>query len=99
MRFLTTDTREPTSLEQLVALGADRLAQLVLDGAASDPGLLENVRRTMTKRQRAAPTVAASASAGSDEPHMVGSDPAMQLVYDTIRKIAVTSAPVLRLTS
>ena len=32
------------SKETLVGLGAEQLAQLVLDGAASDPGLLEELR-------------------------------------------------------
>jgi DNA-binding NtrC family response regulator len=84
--------------DTLVGLGAERLAQVVLDSAASDPNLLENVRRRMADQPAEVGTRdvrVRSARGDPDEPHMVGSDPSMQHVYDTIRKIAVTAAPVL----
>ena len=99
---LTLDTSGPEARvitkESLIGLGAAQLAQLVLDEAAGDSKLLENVRRRMAQPPNKGGARAAGGGAArvdSVEPHMVGSDPAMQHVYDTIRKIAVTAAPIL----
>ena len=87
--------------ESLVGLGAEALAQLVLDRAASDSSLLETLRSRVAqpkpeaRAEAAAEEVAVASAVLSDEQHMVGSDPTMQHAYETIRKIAVTSAPVL----
>ena len=99
---LTLETSSPEARvitkDSLIGLGAAQLAQLVLDGAASDSKLLEKVRRRMAQppSEDGARAARGGAARGDpDEPHMVGSDPAMQHVYDTIRKIAVTAAPIL----
>ena len=53
---LTVETSSPKARvitkESLIGLGAAHLAQLVLDGAASDSKLLENVRRKMAQPPR-----------------------------------------------
>ncbi|MBI5165471.1 MAG: sigma-54-dependent Fis family transcriptional regulator, partial [Magnetospirillum sp.] len=70
--------------EVLAGLGADALAQIVLEQAAKDPTLVERLR----------PALAPAATAAA-EPPMVGTSPAMQRLAETIRKVAATDAPVL----
>ncbi|MDA8231921.1 MAG: sigma-54 dependent transcriptional regulator [Magnetospirillum sp.] len=74
--------------ETLARLGADTLASLILEQAAKDPGLAERLK----------PMIAATPpDAGGDEgePPMVGTSPAMQKLYGTLRKVSATDAPVL----
>lgn len=100
-RFTLDTSRPDTSVitkDSLIGLGAAQLAQILLDGAAGNSKLLEQVQRTMAQppKEDAVRAVRGGAGRGDPhEPHMVGSDPAMQHVYDTIRKIAVTAAPIL----
>ncbi|MGE5506222.1 MAG: sigma-54 interaction domain-containing protein [Actinomycetota bacterium] len=71
----------------LTDLGAEYLAALVMEWLAVDPALAERLRPALAARQ------ADRIDAG--EPSMVGRSPAMLKLFDTIRKVAATEAPVL----
>lgn len=77
--------------EELLSLGSDRLADLILQLTAQDQSLYSRMRRVM------APAAERDQAGGrsADEPHMVGASQPMRRVYDTIRKFAHTDAPVL----
>jgi DNA-binding NtrC family response regulator len=73
--------------EMLAELGAEYLAALVLERLAVDPGLAERLRPVLAARRAERPD--------AGEPSMVGRSPAMLKLFDTIRKVAATEAPVL----
>jgi DNA-binding NtrC family response regulator len=70
-------------------LGTDYLADLVVEQSRHDSGLAERLRPLLDEH------AAAAVTAGDGEPSMVGSSAAMQRLFDTIRKVAATEAPVL----
>jgi DNA-binding NtrC family response regulator len=87
------DATARTELQaRLTRLGADRLADLILEIAdrQGDGG-----RRAVDEALREFPDMLAPTHAESAEPFMVGSSPAMQQIYSSIRKISATNAPVL----
>jgi DNA-binding NtrC family response regulator len=77
---------------RLKRLGADRLAEILLrlsDSRGEETRLMvEDVLRRFAG-------TAAPSRAEESEPYMVGSSPAMQQVYGSIRKFAATNAAVL----
>lgn len=82
------------SRSNLVSLGANRLARLLLDMASSDRSVLETLRVSLGEHT-GEPADVGEIDLGEGEPYMVGSSPAMQEVYTTIRKFAAVDAPVL----
>ncbi len=82
-------TRDIVGLrDELRALGTERLLDIVLS-LASQTGC------DVAALLRAEPKAAAPAREESAEPYMVGASPAMQRVYESIRKFGATAAPVL----
>ena len=82
-------TRDIVGLrDELRALGTERLLDIVLS-LASQTGC------DVAALLRAEPKTAAPAREESAEPYMVGASPAMQRVYESIRKFGATAAPVL----
>jgi DNA-binding NtrC family response regulator len=84
----TTGSREELVAE-LVPLGADRLAQILVDVATGHPPALPAMREAIRLAQ------SASEGVREAEPYMVGASPGMQRVYADIRKFARNDAPVL----
>jgi DNA-binding NtrC family response regulator len=83
------DTETGSSLhDQLRALGTERLVELVLTLASRNGGDLASLLRAMAN-------TSVPAREEGAEPYMVGASPAMQRVYDSIRKFGATNAPVL----
>jgi DNA-binding NtrC family response regulator len=78
--------------ERLAALSAGRLADLILYLIDRSDDTLMPVIETALRRLADAP---AEAPSEDTEPFMVGNSPAMQRVYDSIRKFGATNAPVL----
>ena len=79
------------SKEALMGLGASRIAEIVLNEAAREPKALDRISEAVAKMMGTADPGAN----GDDEPYMVGSSAELRRVYDTIRKIANTEAPIL----
>jgi DNA-binding NtrC family response regulator len=87
------DVRARTDLQaRLVRLGSERLAELIIE-IADRQG--EPFRRALDEALRKFPDTLAPSHAEDAEPYMVGSSPAMQAVYTSIRKFAATNAAVL----
>jgi DNA-binding NtrC family response regulator len=76
--------------EAIASLGADTLAALVVEQMARDPSLAERIKAALPPHE-----AEQSANGDCGEPSMVGKSPAMLRLFDTIRKIAATDAPVL----
>jgi len=74
--------------EAVIGLGAETLANLLLELAAKDPEL----RQRLVFLSAARP---AAVTPESEEPSMVGTSPAMRTLYATLRKVSVTEAPIL----
>ena len=84
--------RAPELRERLRALSSARLADIILDLVDCPRDALMPALEAALQRVAAAP---AEAVTEDTEPFMVGNSPAMQRVYDSIRKFAATNAPVL----
>lgn len=78
--------------ERLKRLSAERLADILVQ-AVTQQG--DPLRRLVEEALRALPDKPRAAQAESAEAFMVGNSPAMQHVYTSIRKFAMTNAPVL----
>jgi DNA-binding NtrC family response regulator len=89
LRDITARTELQT---RLVRLGPGRLAELILE-IADRQG--DGFRRALEDALREFSDTIAPSHAEEAEPYMVGSSPAMQKVYSSIRKFAATNAPVL----
>jgi DNA-binding NtrC family response regulator len=77
---------------RLVRLGSERLAELILEIAGRQGAAF---RRALDEALRKFPDTMAPSHAEDAQPYMVGSSPAMQTVYSSIRKFAATNAAVL----
>ncbi len=73
---------------EVAALGAERLARIVLDAACNDSRLLAALRAAVAGADGAG-------DGATGEPHMVGTSAVMRRVFETIRKFASVNAPVL----
>jgi DNA-binding NtrC family response regulator len=78
---------------EVAALGAERLARIVLDAACNDSALLAALRAAVAGADGAGADGVGDGA--TDEPHMVGTSAAMRRVFETIRKFASVNAPVL----
>ena len=74
--------------EAVAGLGTEALASLLVELAAKDPEL----RRRLSFLVAARPV---PPDGDQEEPSMVGNSPAMRTLYATLRKVAVTEAPIL----
>jgi DNA-binding NtrC family response regulator len=82
--------------ETLIGLGASSIAQIVMDEVANEPKAFDRIAKAVEEVLNAKSAVAAAATPSSEEePYMVGSSPELRKVYDVIRKIANTEAPIL----
>jgi DNA-binding NtrC family response regulator len=78
--------------ERLKRLSAEHLAEILVQLTHSQG---PEVRRLIDAALRKISDTIAPTHAEEPEPYMVGSSPAMQKVYSSIRKFAATNAPVL----
>ena len=76
------------SRDDLVALGANALAQQLLDLASRDQDILKVIRGRL-RDHAVGQADTGETGPGDNEPHMVGSSPAMRELFSTIRKLAV----------
>ncbi|HIP77556.1 MAG TPA: sigma-54-dependent Fis family transcriptional regulator, partial [Kiloniellaceae bacterium] len=89
--------------DEVLSRDHEALAELVVKLGRSDAGLAELIRAltpassndTQPPCGKARALPAAATMADSLEPHMVGESPAMQTVFNTIRRFALPAAPVL----
>jgi len=82
--------------DALIGLGAPRIAQIILDEVACEPKALDRISKAVEEVLKSDYNGVDNGHGGAeDEPYMVGSSPALRRVYDTIRKIANTEAPIL----
>jgi DNA-binding NtrC family response regulator len=84
--------RPPALGERLKRLSAERLAEILIRLTESQG---PEVRRVVDAALCKISDTMAPSHAEEAEPYMVGSSPAMQKVYSSIRKFAATNAPVL----
>ena len=77
----------------LAGLGTERLAKVLVEESRHNPQLRRRLEQLL--REQPAGISEAHGRFGDDEPHMVGDSPEMRLVFDAIRKMAVTDAPIL----
>ena len=83
------------SRDDIAALGASRLAALILEAASGDAALFKTIQTALAEFRAERPGHKARQS-DDDEPHMVGSSPMMLNLYASIRKVSVADdAPVL----
>ena len=86
------------SEDQLIALGAQRLAKFLSEETRSNSELRRRVQRAMAKAAESQPDktgVELAGAGAATEPHMVGNSPPMAEVFLAVRKMAITDAPVL----
>jgi DNA-binding NtrC family response regulator len=87
-----TQTRHGDLRDRLKCFSPERLADVILY-AVDRQG--DGLRRIIEEALRKLADAQGPARTEEAEPFMVGSSPAMQRVYDSIRKYAATNAPVL----
>ncbi|HEX9789786.1 MAG TPA: sigma-54 dependent transcriptional regulator [Kiloniellales bacterium] len=81
----TTLTRE-----DLLSLGAEALAALLLDMTQAEPAVLDRLRQAVIAHRESDPD-------GADQkgPYLVGNSPVMRTAFEAIRRFAPTDTPVL----
>jgi len=84
------------SRDDIAALGAGRLAALMLEAASGDEVLFKTIQTALADYHAERANKKKDRASGEDTPHMVGSSSVMLDLYANIRKVSVADdAPVL----
>ena len=86
------DGSSPTAAD-ILGLGAGRLAALLAELAATDPGVAMRLRSSLPSDDHG--QTAAAGGGGGDDRYLVGESAAMARVFREIRQFAACDAPVL----
>ncbi len=101
LQAIPPSSGEALDPSEICRIGVTKLSKIVADWCATDVALRERLRAQLALAppaqagHQASPTTASGGGFGEFSGYMVGASPSMMRVFDSIRRYAAASAPVL----